>query len=71
MTNIVKDMFIIPAANTQNAWSWKSTDTEKVSSNFEKKKSRVLIPDKFQEKVTTEIQNNMYYWGLFQFPEIS
>ena len=50
-TNIVKDIFIIPTVDVKenNMWLWKSPDTAKSSSNFEKK-IRMLIPDKFQEK---------------------
>ena len=38
-TNIVKDIFIIPTVDVKenNMWLWKSPDTAKSSSNFEKK----------------------------------
>ena len=41
MTNIVKDIFIFVTEDIQkhSNWSWKSADTAKTSSNFEKKNS--------------------------------
>ena len=51
MRLILPMIFIIPTEDVQknNIWLWKSLDTAKTSSNFEKR-IRMLIPDKFQEK---------------------
>ena len=51
MTNIAKDIFLFPTENIQrnSTWSREKADTEKTSSNFEKK-IRILILDKFYEK---------------------
>ena len=71
MTNIAKiySLFQQKTYTNKNNWSWKSNEIAKSSLNFEKKTSRMLIPDKFQEKspnclkfgwITKKLKNKIY-----------